>query len=421
MILKTDFMYLKRALPLIFFLLYSNFSNSQINGLLTTVDVTNCQGKKFKFSSLFSLENPNDNTIAWAALLDKNGKQLKTFQGKPTVQEIKTEWSEIEVEGKISKKTSDLTFGVLYVGKGEFHFDDFDLQVEGESVFIENFNAKSTLPSNFFNSSKSINEKIQILSDLNNPKNNYVSITRNSINNSNEKFLDINGIKLHFEEYGSGEPLILLHGALQSIDAFDAMIPLLSKEYKVIAIDTRGHGKSTINDQDLSYRLFSLDLEEFINKMNLNDVNILGWSDGGNTGLIYSMNNPEKVKKLITIGAVLFNNDSSVNKEVNEVLNKKINHCKLENIENEIDCRVYKMLKIHPNISPSELSKIQAKTLILSGENDFVKKSHSKLIFESINNSKIHFFNGLTHDAPIENPKLVSQYVLDFLNDEPSN
>ncbi|RZL04540.1 MAG: alpha/beta hydrolase, partial [Pedobacter sp.] len=118
----------------------------------------------------------------------------------------------------------------------------------------------------------------------------------------NGKFVDIVDAKIYYECYGKGDPLILLHGNNGSISDFYKLIPELSKHYTVIAIDTRGQGKSTdLTTSDYTYELFANDLLQVINTLNLGKINILGWSDGGNTGLIFNAAHPEKVNKLITI------------------------------------------------------------------------------------------------------------------------
>jgi pimeloyl-ACP methyl ester carboxylesterase len=94
------------------------------------------------------------------------------------------------------------------------------------------------------------------------------------------KYADINGIKLYYEIYGSGEPLLLLHGSNQSIVSFENQISEFSKKYKVIALDSRGQGNSSENKTKLSYELFADDVNEFLEYFNIKQANILGWSDG---------------------------------------------------------------------------------------------------------------------------------------------
>lgn len=117
------------------------------------------------------------------------------------------------------------------------------------------------------------------------------------------KYVDVNDIKVYYEIYGEGEPLLLLHGNSGSIKAGESQIPELSKHFKVIAVDSRAQGKSTDSDKEITYALMASDMNELINKLKLGSVYIVGWSDGGNIGLELSFAHPEKVKKLVTFGA----------------------------------------------------------------------------------------------------------------------
>ena len=120
------------------------------------------------------------------------------------------------------------------------------------------------------------------------------------------KYAIVNGIKIYYEEYGKGEPLLLLHGNSCSISLFEKQIPELAKHFHVIAVDTRGQGKSGEDGKRYTYDLFADDMNALLDHMKLDSVNILGWSDGGNTGLIMAMKYPSKVKRLVTMGANVF-------------------------------------------------------------------------------------------------------------------
>lgn len=109
-----------------------------------------------------------------------------------------------------------------------------------------------------------------------------------------------------------------------AIQTFASQIPALSKHYKVIAVDTRGHGKSTADTTKLTYELYADDTYKLLNELKLDSVNVLGWSDGGNTGLILAMQHPEKVKKLAIMGANLYNDNTAVQEWVNDTLRQQI-------------------------------------------------------------------------------------------------
>lgn len=113
-------------------------------------------------------------------------------------------------------------------------------------------------------------------------------------------------IKLHYVEKGSGEPLILLHGNSESGSYFIHQISYFSKKYRVIAIDTRGHGWSPRGTKPFTITQFAEDLYDFMKDREIEQANILGFSDGGNIALVFALNHPECVKRLILNGANLY-------------------------------------------------------------------------------------------------------------------
>ena len=112
----------------------------------------------------------------------------------------------------------------------------------------------------------------------------------------------VNGISLYYETYGSGRPLILLHGNGGSIKAFSNQIPFFEKYYRVIAIDSRLQGKSGGSPDSISYDLMASDFCGLLDYLQIDSAFVLGWSDGGINGLIMAMNYPKKVKRAGCLG-----------------------------------------------------------------------------------------------------------------------
>lgn len=102
-------------------------------------------------------------------------------------------------------------------------------------------------------------------------------------------------IQLNYIEKGSGFPLLLLHGNGENLDYFAHQIEYFSKFYRVIAVDTRGHGKSPLGDAPFTIRQFAEDLFAFMDTLRLPKAHILGFSDGANTALTFALKYPERV------------------------------------------------------------------------------------------------------------------------------
>src|SRR5450432_1601132 len=115
----------------------------------------------------------------------------------------------------------------------------------------------------------------------------------------------INGAQLYYAVFNNAgkDPVILLHGGFTNSDDWGFEVPLLSGKHKVIVMDTRGHGRSTMDNQPFSYELFASDVHALMDFLHIQKASIVGWSDGGITGLVMAMKYPGRVNKLFTYGS----------------------------------------------------------------------------------------------------------------------
>ena len=202
-------------------------------------------------------------------------------------------------------------------------------------------------------------------------------------------------IELFYEEMGSGEPLILLHGNGEDHTIFDNVAKHFAKQYHVIAIDTRGHGKSPLGDEPFSLYQFAEDLNEFMNEQKIEKANILGFSDGGNVALIFASKYPEKVIKLIANGANT--KPSGIKPLVHlAMLFRYMLYSVAAAFSGKFELKkaLYYIMLHEPHITKEELEQITAPTLVLVGTEDLIRESESKYIKKSIPNSEIVFVLG---------------------------
>jgi len=126
-----------------------------------------------------------------------------------------------------------------------------------------------------------------------------------AFNHMDGHHLEIDGARIYFEQRGdgSGTPLVLLHGGFGSMETFNPMLPFLDQSFRVIGIDSRGQGKSTLGSEPLTYARLQQDVEQVLAHLGLSDVTIMGHSDGGIVALRMAANGNVTVSKLVTIGA----------------------------------------------------------------------------------------------------------------------
>ncbi len=223
-------------------------------------------------------------------------------------------------------------------------------------------------------------------------------------------------IELFYEEKGSGDTLILLHGNGEDHTYFKHQIEHFSKKRKVIAIDTRGHGKTSRGTAPFTIRQFADDLYFFMQSHDIEKADILGFSDGGNIALCFAMKYPQKVNKLIADGANL----DPTGVKARFQLPIEIG-CRIAGIFAEKNAKAKKNVEMlglmvnDPNILPIDLGKIVAPTLIIAGTNDLIKRSHTELIAVSIPNAKLALIKG-DHFVADKNPEEFNAVVEDFLS-----
>ncbi len=227
------------------------------------------------------------------------------------------------------------------------------------------------------------------------------------------RVLHLKDADIYYETYGKGEPLFLLHGNGGSIDAFTKEIPELSKHFQVIAMDTRAQGKSTdTSTESLTYRKFAEDVKALADELKLKKINILGWSDGGNTAIEFAIKYPKNVNKIITSGANVFPN--GVGEKMVEDMKIDVARMKAEH-KPERDIRLEQLMIDEPKITKEQLNKISAKALIVAGENDLILRSHTEYIAKEIPNSKMKIYKGASHGVPVERAEELCQDVIDFI------
>jgi pimeloyl-ACP methyl ester carboxylesterase len=251
-------------------------------------------------------------------------------------------------------------------------------------------------------------------------------------NSSVGKYIDINDIKVYYEVYGKGEPLLLLHGNCGSIENFIYQIPELSRHFMVIAIDSRAQGRTSDSDKEISYALMASDMSELIDKLKLDKVNIVGWSDGGNIGLELAYAHPEKVLKIITFGAnynhanflapadsVKMNPDDPLIAQTSNLMKRYRTSFERLSPNQERIPVIRKKLEVlmqkYPNFTPDQLKTIKVPFLIVVGDHDLINLDQTTSLFTNLPMSQLLIVPGATHMVPVEYPELINSEVIKFL------
>jgi len=233
------------------------------------------------------------------------------------------------------------------------------------------------------------------------------------------KYADIRGFKMYYETYGKGEPLLIIHGNGGSINNFLYQIPYFSKKYQVILADSRAQGKSVDPTDSLSYEMITDDLNALLDKLQLKDCYVIGWSDGGIEGLMLAMRHPDKVKKLAVTGANLWPDTTAVDPFVykwamnmNKVMSDSLKKAPSPKLKNEV--KLLHLLSYEPHIKVEDLHKITCPTLVIGGDHDILLPKHTMLIAESIPKSYLWIIPNSGHSTPVYKKEQFNEVVGDF-------
>ena len=222
-------------------------------------------------------------------------------------------------------------------------------------------------------------------------------------------------IEHFYIEKGQGIPIILLHGNGENCDYFQGQIDEFSKQYHVYAIDTRGHGKTPRGDMPFTIRQFADDLLGFMNKRQIEKAHMLGFSDGGNIAMVFAIHYPDRVNRLILNGANLNANgvkrSTQIPIEIGYRIARKFSG---KSDSARLNAEMLGLMVNEPNVTPRELAKIQARTLVIAGTKDMIREEHTRVIAANIPDANLVLIKG-NHFIASKRPKEFNRAVLEFL------
>lgn len=227
--------------------------------------------------------------------------------------------------------------------------------------------------------------------------------------------LAVDDICIHYVESGAGLPLILLHGNGEESSYFRHQTEYFSKKYRVIAVDTRGHGRSLRGTKPFTIRQFAEDLSGFLEKKGILKAAILGFSDGANIAMCFALKFPEKVSMLILNGGNL--NPAGVKRSVQAPIELGYRLASLWAGKSEKARKNAELLGLmvqEPNIDPKDLASIQAPALVIAGTKDMILEEHTRKIAGALPNAELVLIPG-DHFIAAKEPEAFNRAVEAFL------
>ena len=232
------------------------------------------------------------------------------------------------------------------------------------------------------------------------------------------QYVTSDGVQIYFETFGNGEPVLVLHGGGGCLEAMQRQIRALAGKYFVIAPDSRAHGRSGDGSGPLTYVQLAKDMIKVLDELSVPAANIVGWSDGGIVGIELAMHYPQRVRRLVAIGA---------NYDVDGLIQKPEESPEVWPLDGACARvipdpslwplrvrRVVQMWRTQPNYSLADLGTIKAPTLIMAGEFDAIRRSHTDQLAKAIPDSHQEIIEGGGHSVDYKSG-VINANIINFL------
>ncbi len=232
------------------------------------------------------------------------------------------------------------------------------------------------------------------------------------------------GATLYYAIHGEGPPVILLHGGMGNTEHWGGQVGALAATHKVVTMDSRGHGRSTRGGKRLSYHLMASDVLALMDHLEFAQAALIGWSDGGNTGLDLAIHHPGRVKRLFVFGSNFHPSglksppDGSATFP-NYLRRATADHVRLSRQKNQLAGflkALRNMWRTEPAFTKDQLGAIAVPVTVAHAEHDeIVRREHSKRLAKLIPGAQLRELPGVSHFAMWQDPAAFNAELLAFL------
>jgi pimeloyl-ACP methyl ester carboxylesterase len=231
------------------------------------------------------------------------------------------------------------------------------------------------------------------------------------------------GARIWYAAYGSGSPVVLLHGGLGHSGNWGYQVAaLVDNGYRAILIDSRGHGLSSRDETPFSYELMASDVLAVMDALGLEQATLVGWSDGACTALVLAAQSPSRVAGVFFFACNM--DPSGVKKfEATATLDRcfarhRKDYAALSLTPERFDRFVEDvslMQRTQPNYSARDLANISVPVAIVLSEHDeFIKREHAEYLANTIPKAELIILKDVSHFAPLQRPELFNATILKF-------
>ena len=236
----------------------------------------------------------------------------------------------------------------------------------------------------------------------------------------------VRGLRMYYEIHGRGPALLLLHGGAGNGMQFGNQVPTFEREHRVIVPDACGQGRSTGRAGPLTFHDLAEDVIALMDTLRIASADVMGWSDGGNTGLDLALNHPGRVRHLVTLGANFRPEgmnapdqawaDTARAESFGPGMKRDYQRLspepgRYEQVMNQI----IELWRTQPRMTIEQLHSIRVPVLVVAGEHDVVRPEHTRAMARAIPGARLWIVPGASHSVMFERPAELNRAVLEFI------
>jgi pimeloyl-ACP methyl ester carboxylesterase len=242
--------------------------------------------------------------------------------------------------------------------------------------------------------------------------------------------LDAGGVHTYYEVYGIGDPLVLMHGGLSTLEMLDPLAAALSEGFRVYAPERRGHGRTPDPGGPITFATMAADTIAFLDALGVTGAHLVGFSDGGYVALEVALARPDLVGKLVMMSAGA--HPDGYTPEQHELFARWTGHPSPPMMAGfkelhgavapggpdsfeDLFAKLVDVWGADPGHSMADLATVAAPTLVLLGDDDVLTIEHAAAIARAIPDAQLAVVPNTSHALPLEKPDLVVRLLRDFL------
>ena len=241
------------------------------------------------------------------------------------------------------------------------------------------------------------------------------------------QYVQAGGVRTWYDEHGTGDPLVLLHGGAVDSRFFEHNLPALAERFHVYTPERRGHGHTPDVEGPITYELMAQDTIAFLDTVVRGPSHLVGHSDGAVVAMLAAMHRPDLVRRLVLISGGFHHDDLLPGADQLEVdpivefLGKSYGEVSPDGEEHfpVVVAKIARMAAEEPTLERSALGAIRSRTLVMVADDDIMRLDHVLEMYEAIEDAELAVVPGTSHFLIQEKPALCNAIILDFLTNEP--